>query len=167
MAVEEGKRLAILELLQGNGRLTAGHIARMVGESEEAVTAVIAQMEEQRIILQHTALVDWEKVGKDRVTAMIDVKLHPQRGAGFDRLAQRIARFPEVKSCYLMSGTYDLAVQVESTSLKEVARFVAERLSTLEGVASTTTHFVLKRYKHDGITFFTDDGNDERLAIHP
>ncbi|HYG58739.1 MAG TPA: Lrp/AsnC family transcriptional regulator [Symbiobacteriaceae bacterium] len=165
--MEEGKRLAILELLQGNARLSAAQIAVMVGETEAAVVDTVRQLEEQRIILRHTALVDWDRAGTDRVTATIDVKLHPQRGAGFDRLAQRIARFPEVRSCYLMSGAYDLAVLVESSSLKEVARFVSERLSTLEGVASTTTHFVLKRYKHDGITFFDDERNDERLAVHP
>jgi DNA-binding Lrp family transcriptional regulator len=138
----------------------------MLDESPEAVAAAIAEMEADKVIVRHYVLVNWEKCGVDRVIAHIDVKLHPQRDTGFDRIAERIARFPEVRSCYLMSGTYDLAVEVESTTLRDVARFVSERLSTLEGVASTTTHFVLKRYKHDGVSF-TEEATDERLAIHP
>lgn len=164
--MEENKRQSILSLLEANARLTAAQLADMLEETPEAVAAAIAELEEQRIILQHTAVIDWERAGADHVTAVIDVKLTPQRDVGFDRLARRIARYPEVRSCLLMSGTYDLSVEVEAASLKEVARFVSERLSTLDGVASTTTHFVLKRYKHDGIAF-GDDAGEERLAIHP
>lgn len=164
--MDDRKKREILGLLESNARLTAPQIAVMLDEDPAAVAEAIAEMEEKKVIVRHSAMVNWEKAGVDRVTALIDVKLHPQRDVGFDRLAQRIARFPEVRSCYLMSGTYDLAVEVESTSLKEVARFVSERLSTLDGVASTTTHFVLKRYKHDGVSF-TEEATDERLAIHP
>jgi len=164
--MNEAKRLEILALLQSDGRLSPDQIAAMVGETPDAVSSAITEMEGRRVVLQYTALVDWDKAGDNRVNAVIEVKLTPQRDTGFDRLAERIARFPEVRSCYLMSGTYDLAVEVEAPTLREVARFVAERLSTLDGVASTTTHFVLKRYKHDGVTFFEAD-DEERLAVAP
>lgn len=164
--MDDCKKREVLALLESNARLTAPQIAVMLDVDAADVAAAIAEMEESKVIVQHFALINWEKAGVDRVTALIDVKLHPQRDVGFDRLAERIARFPQVKSCYLMSGTYDLAVEVESANLREVARFVSERLSALEGVASTTTHFVLKRYKHDGVSF-TEEAKDERLAIHP
>lgn len=164
--MDDARKHQVLRLLESNARLTAPQIAVMLDEDPESVAAAVAEMEEKRVIVRHSALINWEMAGLDRVTARIDVKLHPQRDVGFDRVAERVARFPEVRSCYLMSGTYDLAVEVESTSLLEVARFVSERLSTIEGVASTTTHFVLKRYKHDGVSF-TEEATDERLAITP
>src|SRR5262249_41888770 len=150
------KRLELLHLLERDGRLGAGQIAAMIGEQEVAVAEAISIFEQTRTIVQYRAMVDWEKAGEDPVTAMIDVKVTPQRGTGFDGIAQRITRFPEVKSCYLMSGGYDLSVVVEAANLKSVASFVAERLSTIDGVASTATHFVLKRYKHDGVAFGSD-----------
>lgn len=165
--MQEQKRLEILDLLQGDARLSAEKIAVMVGEPVEWVAQTIAEFEEQRVILRYHTLVDWDKTGMEYVTAMIDVKITPQRDYGFDRLAERIARFPEVRSCYLMSGTYDLAVEVQAPNLREVSRFVSERLSTLDGVASTTTHFVLKRYKHDGVLFGSNGEDDERLAVTP
>lgn len=165
--MQEQKRLEILDLLQGDARLSAEKIAVMVGEPVEWVAQTIAEFEEQRVILRYHTLVDWDKTGMEYVTAMIDVKITPQRDYGFDRLAERIARFPEVRSCYLMSGTYDLAVEVQASNLREVSRFVSERLSTLDGVASTTTHFVLKRYKHDGVLFGSSGEDDERLAVTP
>ncbi|MFZ5817934.1 MAG: Lrp/AsnC family transcriptional regulator [Bacillota bacterium] len=165
--MQEAKRLEILGLLQSDGRLSAEQIAVMVGEPVEAVAAAIREMEEERVILRYHTLVDWDRAGKEQVTAWIDVKITPQRDYGFDRLAERIARYPEVRSCYLMSGTYDLAVEVQAPNLREVSRFVSERLSTLEGVASTTTHFILKRYKHDGALFGGTGDDDERLAVTP
>ncbi|HEY8345942.1 MAG TPA: Lrp/AsnC family transcriptional regulator [Symbiobacteriaceae bacterium] len=164
--MDHAKRREILHLLQSDARLTAEHIAAMVGEEPEAVAQAIAEMEADRVLLRYTAVVDWDKMDTDTVTAIIDVKISPQRDVGFDRLARRIARFPEVRACYLVSGAYDLSVIVEAGSLKEVARFVSQRLSTLEGVASTTTHFILKRYKHDGV-LFEDAESDERLAVTP
>ncbi len=165
--MQSEKRLEILGLLQENARLTAGEIAVMTGEPEEAVTAFMTEVEQDLTILGYQALVDWEKAGVEMVTALIDVKITPQRDHGFDRLAERIARFAEVRSCYLMSGTYDLAVEIQAASLRDVSRFVSERLSTIEGVSSTTTHFVLKRYKHDGVLFGRTDEGQERLAITP
>ena len=164
--MDQPKRLELLTLLQQDARRTPEQLAAMLGESPEAVAAAMAELESERVILRYPALIDWEKAGADRVNAIIDVKMTPQRDVGFDRLAARIARFPEVSSCYLMSGAYDLSVVVEASSLKEVARFVAERLSTLEGVASTTTHFVLKVYKHDGVSYGEGD-DDGRLAVTP
>lgn len=165
--MEDQKRLEILELLQSDARMTTAQIATSLGESVEGVAQVIAEMEQQHVILRYHTLVDWEKAGVEGVTALIDVKIMPQRDHGFDRLAERIARFPEVRSCYLMSGAYDLSVEVVAPNLREVSRFVSERLSTIDGVASTTTHFVLKRYKHDGVHFGGADSDDERLAITP
>lgn len=164
--MESQKRREILSLLQEDGRRTHADIAVMVGETPEAVAAAVSQMEEERVILQYPALIDWEKAGVERVAALIFVKTTPQRDVGFDRLAERIARFSEVRSCYLISGTYDLCVEVEADSLKEVARFVSERLSVLEGVASTMTHFLLKRYKHDGVRYGEAE-TDNRLAVTP
>jgi DNA-binding Lrp family transcriptional regulator len=164
--MDDRKIQELLTVLATDARLTHPQIAAMIGESPEAVTAAIGTLEATGAILRYGALIDWERVGVEQVSALIDVKIIPQRDVGFDHLAQRIARFQEVKSCYLMSGTYDLAVTVEAPSLKDVARFVSERLSTLEGVASTTTHFVLKRYKHDGAAFGQPDG-DQRLAVTP
>lgn len=165
--MEHAKRLEILRLLQENARTTAEQIAVMIGEPEEAVAEVIAGCEQDLTVLRYHTLVDWEKAGVELVTALIDVKITPQRDYGFDRLAERIARFPEVRSCYLMSGTYDLAVEVQAASLRDVSRFVSEKLSTIDGVSSTTTHFVLKRYKHDGVLFGHPDEDQERLAVTP
>lgn len=164
--MDHAKRLELIRLVEANSRLSPGNIATMLGETEAAVTEALQQLADEHVILRYGAVVDWEKAGVETVTAVIDVKMHPQRDVGFDRLAQRISRFSEVKSCYLMSGTYDLSVEIEAPSLKEVARFVSERLSTLDGVASTMTHFVLKRYKHDGV-HFGDESEDERLAVTP
>lgn len=159
-------RSEILQQLQENGRLAPAQIATMLGAPEEAVVAEIKAMEAEGIILKYTALVDWEKAGQENVVAMIEVRVTPQRDTGFDRIAERIYRYPEVKNVYLISGTYDLSVQVEAPSLKEVSRFVAERLSTIPGVAGTTTHFIMKRYKQDGVVFGKPE-EDQRLAVTP
>ena len=159
-------RSQILSLLQENGRLAPAQIAAMIGASADQVAAEVKAMEEDGIILKYTAVVDWEKAGQENVVAMIEVKLTPQRDTGFDKVAERIYRYPEVRSVYLMSGTYDLSVQVEAPSLKEISRFVAERLSTIQGVTGTTTHFIMKRYKQDGVIFAKPE-DDNRLAVTP
>lgn len=165
--MNDQKRMEILGLLQADARTPVDKIAVMVGEPPEEVARAITEMEEQNIILRYHTLVDWERAGVESVTARIDVKITPQRDVGFDRLAERISRFPEVRSCYLMSGGQDLAVEVRAENLMAVARFVSERLSTLDGVAGTTTNFVLKRYKHDGTLYGEADSSDERLAVTP
>ena len=143
----------ILRILAENSRLTNEQIAVMLGKTEEEVTRVVKDLENKNVLLGYPALVDWEKTGVDVVMAYIEVKVTPQRGQGFDKVAERIYQYPQVKSCNLMSGGYDLFVAVEGKSMKEVALFVAEKLATIESVLSTATHFVLKKYKEKGVTF--------------
>jgi len=124
------------------------------------------ELESDRIIVKCQPIINWEKAGLDDVSALIEVKITPQREVGFDALAARIYRFPEVRSLYLMSGAYDLAVAVEGTNLKEVAQFVSTKLATIDGVVSTTTHFVLKKYKEEGV-IIEDEEADRRLLVTP
>ncbi|HRS20887.1 MAG TPA: Lrp/AsnC family transcriptional regulator [Clostridia bacterium] len=154
----------ILEILETNGRLSDEQIALMLGKSVDEVRAAIQRLEQEGIITGYTALVNWEKTKKEMVTALIEVKVTPQRGEGFDRVAERIYRYPEVKACYLMSGGFDLTVIVEGRSMKEVALFVAEKLAPIESVLSTSTHFVLKKYKDKG-TIFEEVEKDDREAV--
>ncbi|GAW91855.1 Lrp/AsnC family transcriptional regulator [Calderihabitans maritimus] len=159
-------RKKILEILERNSRASTREIALMLNVEEKEVIRLIEEMEKEKIILGYNTLINWEKAGEDSVTAMIDVKVVPQRDVGFDEVAERIYRFPEVKSVYLMSGGYDLSVVIEGKTLKEVARFVAEKLATLENVQSTMTHFVLKKYKQAGIVF-EDKEEDRRQVVSP
>ncbi len=157
---------ALLELLQDDARLTTAQIAERLGRPEAEVAAMVAELEAKRAILGYHAVVDPERAGQRHVSALIEVKLTPERDGGFDRLAQRIARFDQVRSCWLMSGGYDLAVLVEGEDLREVARFVSEKLSSLDGVLSTATHFQLKVYKQSGFVA-GETHADERLAVTP
>ncbi|GFN23613.1 MAG: Lrp/AsnC family transcriptional regulator [Thermoanaerobacteraceae bacterium] len=159
-------RSKILRLLEGNSRLSAKEIAVMLGLPPDQVAQEISRMEEERIILGYSTLINWEKAGEEQVAALIDVKVAPQQDVGFDEVAARIYRYPEVKSVFLMSGGYDLSVLVQGKSLKEVADFVARKLATLEHVQSTVTHFILKRYKQDGI-IFDDPEADRRQVVQP
>jgi len=157
----------ILEILENDSRTSPEQIAIMLGMDAEEVRGKIAEWEEQKIIIKYNTIVNWEKLGDDTVTAMIEVKIAPQRDAGYDSLAERIYRYPEVKSVMLMSGAYDLAVLIEGQSLKEVARFVSEKLATIDGVQSTGTHFVLKKYKMGGVILNGKHEDDKRLVITP
>ncbi|MEI6132542.1 MAG: Lrp/AsnC family transcriptional regulator [Bacillota bacterium] len=143
----------ILELLEKNSRITTEQMAVMLEMSETELKATIAKFEEDGIILGYNTTINWDLTDKEVVTALIEVKVTPQRGEGFDRVAERIYRFEEVHDCYLMSGGFDLTVIVEGKTMKEVALFVAEKLAPLESVVSTGTHFVLKKYKDKGIVF--------------
>lgn len=156
----------ILELLEDNARLTAREIAVMLDVDEAGVQSVIKDLEDKKVILKYLTLVNYEKLGEEKVSALIEVRITPQRDVGFDGVAERIYRFPQVRSMRLMSGTYDLAVFVEGRSMKEISHFVATKLSTVEGVISTTTHFVLKAYKQDGV-ILEDGEEDRRLMISP
>lgn len=156
----------ILELLKEDARRDAELIATLLGESEEVVQAAISEMEQDHIILKYATIANWSKVEDDKVTALIEVQITPERGRGFDALAERIYLFPEVKSVYLMSGGYDLLVEIEGHSLREVAAFVSMKLSTLESVLNTKTHFILKKYKQDGVIFEEHEG-DHRMLISP
>ncbi|MBF7081483.1 Lrp/AsnC family transcriptional regulator [Desulfallas sp. Bu1-1] len=156
----------ILELLEDNARLTPEEIAVMLDVEVNVVRQVIREMEDKKVILGYITLVNWEKVGEEKVSALIEVRITPQRDVGFDAVAERIYRFPEVRSMRLMSGTYDLAVFLEGRSMKEISNFVSTKLATIEGVVSTTTHFVLKTYKQDGV-IMEDGEEDRRLVISP
>jgi DNA-binding Lrp family transcriptional regulator len=161
------KELEVVEILAKNARLPLETIAKMTSLSVEETEEILHKLEEAKVIVQYAAIVDWRKIdGHEGVTAMIDVKVTPKRGVGFDEVAERIYRFPEVKSVYLMSGAYDLSVVIEGRSMSDVAKFVSEKLSTLDSVISTTTHFILKKYKHDG-TVFEQGDQDKRIVVSP
>ena len=156
----------ILELLQDDARLTPEKLGVMLGQDPEEVRAEIERLERERIIVGRKALINWERAGDEQVWAIIEVRVSPQREVGFNSVANRIARFPETWSVYLMSGTYDLAVQVVGRTMREVASFVSEKLAPLDGVEGTTTHFLMKRYKDRGVVF-EDVEEAERLPITP
>jgi DNA-binding Lrp family transcriptional regulator len=156
----------ILKLLQSDAKLTPPAVAQLLALDAGEVARQISRWESDGTILGYQAIIDPEKVGTDRVTALIEVKIRPERGGGFDHLADRISKFDQVASCYLMSGGYDLAVIVEGDTLREVARFVAEKLSTLEGVLSTATRFQLKIYKQNGL-LARQEPESERLSVTP
>lgn len=154
----------VLKLLEKNSKLTEEQIAVMLGKSVEEVRDAIRTAEEENIILGYNTIINWEKTGNEKVIALIEVKVTPQRGEGFDKVAERIYRFPQVKACYLMSGGFDLTVIVEGKTMKEVALFVAEKLAPIESVISTATHFILKKYKDEG-TVFEKKSEDDREAV--
>ena len=154
----------ILEILEKNSKLSEEQIAVRLNKSVEEVHEAISRLERENIILGYNTLVDWEKTDKEIVTALIEVKVTPQRDQGFDKVAERIYLYPEVKACYLMSGGFDLTVIIEGRTMKQVAMFVAEKLAPLESVLSTSTHFVLKKYKDKGIVF-EGKQEDDREAI--
>lgn len=154
----------ILDLLQANSRLTAAQIAIMLGEDEAVVAEAIQTLEGDNVILGYTSIINWEKTARDSITALIEVRVTPQRGHGFDAIAQQIYRYPEVKSCFLMSGGYDLMLIVEGKTLKDVAMFVSERIAPVDAVMSTQTHFILKTYKREG-TVFEIRTPDDREAV--
>ena len=161
------KELEIVEILEKDARIATEDVAKMVGLSAEETAQAIKKLEENKVIVRYISIVDWTKVEEHPgVRAMIDVKVTPKRGVGFDEIAERIYRFDEVNSVYLMSGTYDLSIIVEGKSMNEVANFVSQKLSTLDSVISTTTHFILKKYKHDGI-IFEPDNKDKRIVVSP
>ncbi len=154
----------ILEILEKNSRISDEEIALMLNMDADEVRSIREKLEKENIILAYNTIINWEKTKKETVTALIEVKVTPQRGQGFDKVAERIYKFPEVKSCYLMSGDFDLTVIVEGKSMKEVALFVAQKLAPLESVLSTSTHFVLKKYKAEG-TIFEEKEQDDREAV--
>ena len=156
----------ILEILEKNFRYTDEQLAVMAGKTVEEVREAIQDYEEKSIIAGYTTLINWENTGKEVVTALIQVKVTPQRGEGFDKVAERIYRYDQVQACYLMSsGGFDLTVIVEGKTMKEVATFVAQKLAVLDNVDGTATHFVLKKYKDHGTIFKEKKNTDNREAI--
>jgi DNA-binding Lrp family transcriptional regulator len=156
----------LLKLIQSNARESHDNLARMLGLAPAEVSRRIADYEKRGVIRGYQAILNEDQLELDKVTAVIEVKVTPQREGGFDTIAERIGRFPEVRSAYLMSGTYDLLLFVEGPTLRDVAAFVSERLSPLEGVLSTSTHFMLKTYKRFGVLMH-QPGSDERLTVSP
>lgn len=161
------KELELLDCLEKNSRLPIDALAKMLDLEVDEAEAMMKKLENEKIIVDYVTLVDWTKVKEQEgLTAMIDVKVTPKRGVGFNEIAEKIYRYPEVKSVYLMSGAYDLSVVIEGKTMTEVSSFVAHKLSTLDSVLSTTTHFILKKYKHDGIIFDQPD-DDKRIVVTP
>jgi DNA-binding Lrp family transcriptional regulator len=157
---------ALISLLQHNPLMPRADLARLLGISEADVNAQIAALEQDGVILGYQTVINREKWNPDTVTAVIEVKITPERDGGFDRIASRISKFDEVQSCYLMSGGYDLLVLVEAENLRQVAAFVSEKLSTIEAVVSTATRFRLKTYKENG-AFHALEVAAERLSVSP
>ncbi len=151
----------LLKLLEDDASLTPEQLATMLEKEEGDIKKMIRTYEENGVILGYKTLIDWDKTDREYVTALIEVKLVPQRDRGFDRIAEKINNYPEVKSLYLMSGGYDLCVLIEGKTMKEVAYFVARKLSTIESITGTATHFVLKKYKDKGVIYGILD-EDER-----
>lgn len=156
----------LLDLLEKDYTLSPEQLSIMLNIPAGEIAALIKKFEREQVIVKYQTIIDWEKAGIDRVTAVIEVKITPQREVGFDAIAERIYRYPEVRSVYLMSGSYDLSVAVEGVSLREVADFVSTKLSTIEGVVSTTTNFMLKKYKYAGV-IINDQEEEHRLVVTP
>ena len=155
----------LLTLLEKDGRQTPQQLATMLGRSEQSVAEDIARYESEHIILGYPALIDWTKTDDEMVTALIEVRIAPQRGDGFDRIAERIYQYEEVESLYLMSGAYDLAVTITGRSLRAVAEFVHARLAVIDGVTGTATHFILKKYKEKNHLFAKLPEQEERVLF--
>ena len=156
----------ILKAIENNAKLTAKDLAAMLGVDEAAVATTIRELEADSVICGYPALINWDKTDNERVTALIEVKVTPQRGQGFDKIAERIYQYEEVEAVYLMSGGFDLTVVIRGKSMREVATFVSERLAPMEAVLSTATHFVLKKYKEHGIALVSEE-KEERMLITP
>lgn len=156
----------IFKILEEDARKTPRQIATMTGIPLSKVKAAIKQAERDRTILKYKAIVNWDRLGEGQVVALVEVRLVPQRDVGFDAIAERIYRFPEARSVYLMSGTYDLAVLVTGKTMHEVASFVTQKLAPLDGVQGTVTHFLLKRYKEDGEILEVEE-RPKRVPIMP
>lgn len=157
----------ILNRISKNGKLSTEDLAAMLAAEPGEIQAEIEAMEKEGIICGYPALINWDKTECERVTALIEVKVTPERGRGFDKVAERIYQFDEVESVYLMSGGFDLTVIIDGKSMKEVARFVATKLAPLESIMSTATYFVLKKYKEHGLLLFDKKTSDERQLITP
>ena len=159
-------RKQILSYLEKNSKMDSKEIAILLGTEPDVVENEIRKMEEEKIICGYHTMIDWDKTSSEMVTALIEVRVTPQRGQGFDSIAERIYKYPEVRSVYLISGGYDLMVILEGKTLKEVSQFVTDKLSTLDSVLSTATHFILKKYKDHG-TVLTKKYEDTREKVTP
>ena len=159
-------RKEILNVLEKNSRIDLKELAIRLGMEETEVANEIADMEKEHIICGYHTLINWENTSDERVTALIEVQVTPQRGLGFDKIAERIYKFSEVNAVYLMSGGFDFMVMIEEKTMKQVSQFVSEKLAPLEAIRGTATHFVLTKYKDHG-TILTDEVKDERMSVTP
>ena len=157
-------REKILTFIENNSRIELKDLAVMLGSSEAAVANEIADMEKEGLICGYHTLIDWDKTSEEKVTALIEVKVTPQRGLGFDKVAERIYNYPEVTSVYLISGGFDFLVMLEGKTMRDVAQFVSDKLSPLDSVLSTATHFILKKYKDHG-SIMAHESKDERMLM--
>lgn len=160
-------REKILKAIDRNSKLTPADLSKMLGVTEQEVADEIRAMEEESVICGYPTLINWDYTEHERVTALIEVKVTPQRGLGFDKIAERIYKFEEVTAVYLVSGNYDLIVILEGKSMREIANFVSEKLSPLEAVVSCSTNFVLKKYKEHGMPLVSGTKEDERMLVTP
>ena len=158
------KEMKVLELISEDCRITPDKAALLLGLPEEFITETIKKLEAEKVIVGYPALINWDKTPVEKVKAIIEVRVTPQRDMGFDAIAERIYKFDEVTAVYLMSGAYDLLLEVQAETLRTLATFVSQKLSTLDSVLSTATHFVLKKYKVDGV-ILEDKKEDDRLAV--
>ncbi len=156
-------REKILTFIEKNSRVDISELAVVLGASEESVINELSAMESEHVICGYHTIIDWDKVGIEKVTAMIEVRVTPQRGMGFDKVAERIYNYPEVNSVYLISGGFDLMVTIEGKTLREVSQFVSEKLSTLDSVLSTKTNFILKKYKDHGTVIAAPEKDERQL----
>lgn len=159
-------REKILTFIEKNSRIDLKELAIVLGVDKELVLNELQAMEQEHVICGYHTLINWDKMGIEKVTALIEVRVTPQRGMGFDKVAERIYNYPEVNSVYLISGSFDFMVTIEGKTLREVSQFVSEKLSTLESVLSTKTNFILKKYKDHG-TVMVDKEKDERIRVTP
>ncbi len=157
----------ILELLEKNSRTSLEEISQQLGISVKETGNIIQSLIDKKIICGFNTVINWDKTEKEFVTALIEVKVEPQGGTGFDRVAEKIGKFEEVKSVYLISGGQDLTLVVESTSLKKISNFVSEKLSTIDAVSSTNTQLVLRKYKDNGVSMYGSDNKDGRMIVSP
>jgi DNA-binding Lrp family transcriptional regulator len=159
-------REKILEVIEKNARIDLKDLAAMLGVEEAELANEIAAMEKEKVICGYHTLINWDNTSEEKVTALIEVQVTPQRGLGFDKIAERMYNYPEVRAVYLMSGGFDFTVIIEEKTMKEVATFVTERLAPLEAIRGTGTHFILKKYKDHG-TVLVENNKDERMLVTP
>lgn len=157
----------LLEILEKNSRVSLEDMAAMLGKSNDDIAAALDELQRDQIICGYTTLINWDKTDREFVTAMIEVKVTPQRDSGFEKIAERIYGFDDVKAVYLMAGAYDLLVMMDGKNIKEISHFISDKLSPLDNVLSTSTHFVLKKYKEHGIIMEKKCEKDERMIVTP
>lgn len=158
-------RQELLQLIEHNARVSASELAVMIGADEKSVSDELDRLQQENIIMGYAAVINWDKTERESVTAMIEIRITPQRNKGFDQIAGQLFRFPQVTSCYLMSGGFDLMIIIQDSTLREVASFVSEKVAPIDGVVSTSTHFILKKYKNNGIVFDSKVSDDRETIV--